>query len=273
MVGAAQYPNLTEEDPGLATSPETSESTAGGGIESAVFLLRQLATRVGERDTAIAHGFQEISDGMELARGIQDLQALKAEFRRCLNDFREESERRQAEMESAVQDLRKQSKRGRGSKDPEGENCDPVTGLPLAEAAQAAMERLAATGKHIYTVTMVLNRMEPINARFGNQVGDQVMRAFKTGIEKQLLPGDLLFRWNGPVLVALMERAESLDRFRATVRRMLDAPREQEFDIGGRVVLIPISAAWSAFALVRPVAIVLKHVQAFIEGQGSRDFA
>lgn len=244
----------------------------GGEFHSIISMLTDTVVKMGGENTRFAQRFQEIGDGMERAGGMDDLHALKIDLRECLRTFRESTLQRQAEMEGAIQALQKEVECRREVADSVPE-LDPVTGLPKQQAAEAALFELSKAGKRIYAVIMVVNRLQSVNARFGNQVGDQVLRSFKQGIEKQLNQGDRLFRWSGPAILALLERPEPLDRMRALVRRMLDAPIEQEFDVGGRTVLIPISAAWSAFQLIAPASIAVKQIQTFIAGQGSRDYA
>ena len=46
----------------------------------------------------------------------------------------------------------------------------------------------------------------------------------------------------------------------------------QMFDVGGRQVLIPVTAAWSVFMLIPPVATAVRHIQSFIASQGAGDY-
>lgn len=156
----------------------------------------------------------------------------------------------------------------------QAQDADPVTGLPKQKAAEIALQELAGRpGKH-FVVTAVVNRLQPINARFGHEVGDQVLQTFKGSFEKQLTPNDRLFRWTGPALVAILDRGDTLEQVRTEVRKMLDAPTGNKmFDVGGRQVLIPVTAAWSVFMLIPPFTTAARQIQTFIAAQGSRDYA
>jgi hypothetical protein len=74
-------------------------------------------------------------------------------------------------------------------------------------------------------------------------------------------------------MVAVLERAKALDEVRALVRRMLDKPLDETYEIDGRSILIPISAAWSIFMLTSEPGAAEKQIQAFIASRYCRDFA
>lgn len=128
-------------------------------------------------------------------------------------------------------------------------------------------------GTRSYVVTLVINRMQSINARFGYYIGDQILRTCRESIEKQLSPGDQMFRWAGPAMVLVLERADTLEVVRGQLKRILDARIEETYSLGSRAVLIPIAMAWSAFKLVSPVPIAVRQIQTFIASQSPRDFA
>jgi len=153
-------------------------------------------------------------------------------------------------------------------------DADSVTGLPNQKAAETALEVLSHKSGKRYVVIGVVNRIQPINARFGREAGDQVLRTFKESFERQFAPGDRLFRWTGPALIAVLEREEPLESVRAEVRRISDASTgNRTIDVGGRQVMIAVTAGWSAFMLIPPVTTAFRQIQAFIASQGNRDYA
>ncbi len=175
-------------------------------------------------------------------------------------------------MEGVITTLQQEVERSAecGASMPE---TDAATGLPGKEAAEAAIFEGLKAGKRLYVATVVISRMQSINARFGYEVGDQVLLTCKESVEKQLSPGDQMFRWVGPAMVLLLERADTLDVVRAQLKRILDAKIEETYSLGTRAVMIPISMAWSSFKLVSQVAIAVRQIQTFIASQSPRDFA
>jgi GGDEF domain-containing protein len=115
---------------------------------------------------------------------------------------------------------------------------------------------------------MVVNRIQPINARFGRAAGDRILARFKKYIEAQLGASDQLFRWAGPAVVVVMERPQTADQVRALVKRMFDTPVQETLELGTRSVLIPISAAWSVMMLTSTPDALEKEIDAFIASQG-----
>jgi len=244
----------------------------GSEIQTIVSMLSDTVLKMSGGNTRFAQSFQEIGDGMEKAVALEDFQGLKLRLRDCLQEFRDESLQQKAEMEGVITALQRQVEVGRNGPDL-SPDTDPATGLPRQEAAEAAMLRNLKAGTRNYVVTLVVTRMQSINARFGYQVGDQVLRTCREKVEQQLLPGDQMFRWTGPALVVLLERTEPLEIIRGQLKRILDAKIEETFDLGSRSVMIPITMAWSAFKLISPVAIAVRQIQTFIASQSPRDFA
>ena len=68
----------------------------------------------------------------------------------------------------------------------------------------------------------VCSRVQAVNARFGYTVGDRMLGAFAEHFKKGLSARDQLFRWQGPVLVVLLERAERIERVRTEIRQFAD---------------------------------------------------
>jgi diguanylate cyclase (GGDEF)-like protein len=146
-----------------------------------------------------------------------------------------------------------------------------VTGLPKREAAESAFAELARTGGRKYLVTVVIDRLQSINNRFGNAVGDQVLKIMAEYVA-QHLGADGLFRWSGPALVAILRRQESIDRVRTEMKRIIDVRLDKLFDLGGRSALVPITVSWSVIGLVPPATIASKHIDGFVASQMPRDY-
>ena len=118
-----------------------------------------------------------------------------------------------------------------------------------------------------------MDRLQSINARFGGDVGDQVLKALRTHVEASLMrKEDRLFRWVGPAMVLLMPRQQDINQVRSAARRAIERVAQREFDVGGRTVLIPLSVAWSVIALIGPPENAPKFIERFVAGQMPRDY-
>ncbi len=248
----------------------------GAELQNIISMLTRTVISIGAGSDRSVQRLREIGSRLASAVELEDVQQLKVKLSDCLDNVQEECQRQKSEAESVVNSLQREiaSSQERAGAFTQAQDVDPVTGLLLQEAAEAFFQEVVRKPGKRYLVTAVVNRMQPINARFGHVVGNQVLRTFKEFFEKQLNPGDRLFRWAGPALVALLERAEPLDAIRTEVRKMLDKPiNDKMFDVGGRQVLIPVSAAWSVFMLIPPSTTASKQIQTFIASQGTRDYA
>ena len=248
----------------------------GAELQNIISMLTRTVITIGGGGERLLQRLQEIGKKLESAVELEDVQKLKARLGDCLDNVNEECARQKTAAAEFVGSLQREieATKERATDLTQSQDLDPVTGLLLQEAAEAALQVLIRKSGRRYLVTAVVNRIQPINARFGHAVGNQVLRTFKDFFEKQITPGDRLFRWNGPALVALLERTEPLETVRSEVRKMLDVTiNDVMFDVGGRQVLIPISAAWSVFMLIPPITTATKQIQTFIASQGGRDYA
>jgi GGDEF domain-containing protein len=245
-------------------------------LQNIISMLTRTVISIGAGSDGSVERLQEISSQLERAVELEDVQQLKVRLDDCLGHLREECRRQKTDTAKIVTALQSEITHAaeRSGALIEGQELDPITGLPSQEAAETTLQDLVRKPGKRYVAVAVVNRMQPINARFGHAVGNQVLRVFKEFFETQLGPGDRLFRWSGPALVALLERGEPLETVRTEVRRMLNKPIDNKtFDIGGRDVLIPVSSAWSVFMLIPPSTTATKQIQTFIASQGSRDYA
>ncbi|HVW09901.1 MAG TPA: diguanylate cyclase [Bryobacteraceae bacterium] len=237
-------------------------------LQSVVAMVTETALKIGGETTRSAQRLQEIGNHFEKAGSFDDLKTLKAHLGECLNSFRQEVERQKRESDSAIQSLQRQVG-NRASEIPASSNeaTDPTTGLPGQPAALQAMQAAAESGMRLYVVAMVVKGMQSVNTRFGFEVGDRMLRTFKENLERHLSRKDKLFRWEGPAIVALMDRTEPVGQVRGQIRRILDGRLEQNFSVDGRSVLLPIHADFLIFPLMPPMSQAVRQIQKFVGGQ------
>jgi GGDEF domain-containing protein len=206
-------------------------------------------------------------DGPERAAAEQSAPAHKTPERRV--DVQKDGAPQKSEADQAVDALRPQISR---TMEPSRNiGIDPITELPFESAAQAQFLSALRSGEQKHVAVFVLGSAQRINLRFGRAAGDEVIRALKQYLAGRLETGDRMFRCPGPAIIALLASTEPFDRVRARLKRFLEKPIERTFDINGRSVLIPLSIAWSVFALSIPLAVPNRQIHDFIAGQGYRD--
>jgi diguanylate cyclase (GGDEF)-like protein len=247
----------------------------GSELRNTAEMLTRIAGNIG---TCLERSQQRLSGIADRLEGTtpEDVRALRARISECCHSARTEAMLQKTDAGEIVAALQQQiaAIQERALAAAGVLDTDAVTGLPNQKAAETALEVLSRKSGKRYVVVAVVNRIQPINARFGHEVGDQVLRTFKESFERQFVPGDRLFRWTGPALMAVLERAETLESVRAEVRRMSDASTgNRMIDVGGRQVMIAITAGWSVFMLIPPVTTAFKQIETFIASQGNRDYA
>lgn len=236
-------------------------------LQSVVAMVTETAMKIGGENSRSAQRLQEIGNKFEKAGSFDDLKTLKAHLGECLNSFRDEVQRQKLESDKAIRSLQREvGQRPVEIGTPSTDAPDPITGLPRQAAAVQALQAAAESGMRVYVVAIVIKGAHSVNQRFGFEIGDRMLRTFKENLGKQLSPKDKLFRWDGPALLALMDRPEPVSQVRTQIRRILDARLEQNFNVEGRSVLIPITADFLIFQLMPPTAMALKQIHRFVGG-------
>ncbi len=124
---------------------------------------------------------------------------------------------------------------------PSTSTTDPGTGLPDWKEARRALERALKENRKISIAAFYVHRMNYINARFGNTIGDKILFVCSQHLAAALVhPGDTLYRWKGPAFIAILEREESQAHTENDIQRLLSAPLSQYLETPSRTVYLPI---------------------------------
>jgi GGDEF domain-containing protein len=243
-------------------------------LQHMVSMLTQTVITIGSSSETSVNRLQEIEKSIERTQAVEDIKILKLRLSECLEAVREEAQRQKEDGQSALSSLKQEleSSRERWGSFKIALEMDAATGLPGKAEADKAIRGAMASPTHKFLLVAVCSRVQAVNARFGYAVGDRVLAAFAEHFRKGLSVRDQVYRWQGPALVALVERAERIDHVRSEIRQFADAKLEKTTEVGQRTVLIPISATWSVFPLAPPLDAFLKHVEAFTAAQVPHDY-
>jgi GGDEF domain-containing protein len=129
-------------------------------------------------------------------------------------------------------------------------DLDMVTGLPSFRAAEQAIRSAIEGRTSTYAALFCVERVEAINGRFGFSIGDRILMVLGQHLAQRLSKNDRLFRWRGPGFLALIDRSGPEISIRAEIARMVSARLEQQIELGGRSVLLPVSTSWMLTSLV-----------------------
>ena len=235
-------------------------------------LAETIITMSGANERSLGR-LQEIEKSLDNATEMGDIRLLKQRVENCLETVRNEAQRQKTEGDQTLRRLKEelQNSQERTAGFPRAEELDVVTGLPNCDEARRALQTALAISKRQYAVAAVVSRVQAVNARFGYAVGDRVLKMFSMHFQSGLRPEDRLFRWRGPVLLALVEREESIEEVRRELHRFADMKLEQTLEIGSRTILMAISAIWTVFPVSSPLETLLDKIDNFIANQVSHE--
>src|SRR5262249_39979719 len=124
------------------------------------------------------------------------------------------------------------------------EVLDTVTGLPCRVSAVDALVGAQGRATPRFAVPLIPDRPRVMGNRFGTPAAGH-----GRGLASQVLPrgfraGEVLFRWSGPALLAIMERNVPVESVRLEMTRVAGAGMECTVQFGGRMVLLPVTISW-----------------------------
>lgn len=240
----------------------------GSELHNMIAMLTKTLTSLGAGSERSVSRLKEIETQLEKARMIEDVRMLKVRMEDCLNGIREEAERQKADSTGTLQDITAGIIRSRERLRTAAIALpDPVTGLPTRVDAEIVLERTASGSKSGYAAVFVVDRVGTINARFGYAVGDKILQAYLGELRSRLSAGDPVFRWNGPAFVAVLERADPIDRVRDQLHSVVPPKMERNIQLPTRSALLPISATWMVFPVKHPVSALGEQIDQFIASQ------
>jgi GGDEF domain-containing protein len=235
-------------------------------LQSIVSLFTRSMLHISKGSASSATNLRQIERQIEKSAQVEDLRAIKTQLELSLKGICDEAEQQEARGASIDNHIRATMSR------PESaavlaeavSDIDLVTGLPSFQTIPPALCAAIAGGRNAYAVLLCVDRIEIINSRFGSTSGDRVLISLGERLVQRFTGTDLLFRWRGPGFLAIIERTESEMAVRDEIARAVSARLEQEIELGGRSVLLPISSSWVLVPLKNSNAeAVLKKLEVF----------
>ena len=200
----------------------------------------------------------------------EDAKSLAIRVADCLQSVRDQTLRQRERADQNLAQLRGELEASSKAGPASGvqPKMDSLSGLPLRAPAEHALDTAIQSGGHGFVVAFIIDRVHLINARFGYGVGDQILLLFREHLAQHLKDGDRLFRWTGPVFLALLARPNLADGVRAEVKRVTSKKLETTVQIGNRFVLLPVSSSSLVISLLEAesAAAVIEQVDTFVAG-------
>ncbi len=241
----------------------------GAELQHMISMLTRTVTALGTGSERSLTRLREIEGQLEKASVLDDVRMLKLRMEQCLEGIRDEAKRQKAESSQTVEVLKQEIQQSQERmRSVTGPRLDEVTGLPSRAEAEAAMAEAAQAGRSAFAVLFVVDRVSVINARFGYAVGDRVLRIYLDELKPRIGSRDRLFRWNGPALLAILERPDALEKVRDQLRSVVPKKGEHTIQLPQRTVLLPVSATWTVFAIAHPIERLAQQIDSFVASQG-----
>jgi GGDEF domain-containing protein len=214
-------------------------------LQSMVKMLTSTVGSISARGRVNVNVLSDIERRVAVVSDLDDVRTMKSRLSDCLAEIRKETKRQQVETEETIQELRRGLERHQITPaTAQSRGLDAITGLPLRGDAEAALTESGLSGTRSFAVVMVLDTLQMLNERFGSGAGDEILIAFTRKVQEYLNPGDQLFRWGGPALLALLARPVSFENVRNEVAHVMDDRMEHTIRTSSRSILIPIAPRW-----------------------------
>jgi GGDEF domain-containing protein len=219
-------------------------------LQSIVSMFTRSMLHVSKSSASSATKLRSLGREIEKTSQTDDLRALKTQLEVSLGTICEEATEQQQRSQQIGDQLRETMNRPEAAailSEAVGD-LDLVTGLPNFRAAEQAIRAAIAANTATYAVLLCVDRVEVINSRFGFAIGDRILMLFGQHLAQKLSNNDRLYRW-GTGFLALLDRNGPEISVRAEIARMVSARLEEQIDLGGRSVLLPIAASWMLTSL------------------------
>ena len=213
-------------------------------------LLSQLTAKLqelAEGNGASAENLRRIGTKLEKAKCTGDVGALKKELTESLQEIQQEAvqqKKHAAAIRTQAGEIT--SKLAMPANAPA--DSDPVTGLPGTCSAELAIKEAIGSHVHAYGVLFTLGS-GPVTRRFGDSSSDEALATFARQIASNLHTGDLLFRWKGPTLLALLERPDSNDAAPPDMNHLSAYEPEFTVEANGKSTKIRLTMSSISFRL------------------------
>ena len=262
LVQAGSVLNALEDHNHRVTRQHVLHSTE---LQNMLKMLTLTLGAVSEASNANISRLGEIDKRVTSASELDDVRMIKTRLSDCLSDIRNEVERQRKDSRATIEQLSQglDEARQRSVDAIDKPAHDAATGFPLRPAAEVALASASQAGTSAYAAVIVLDRLQAVNLKFGRTVGDEVLGEFARMVGKKLSRGDQLFRWTGPVLVAIVSRPSTIDSVRSEIAHILGAKVEHTVKTGSRSILIPIAARWAVFPMVAAPRLIYQRIDTF----------
>jgi GGDEF domain-containing protein len=228
-------------------------------------MVKMLTAAIGEFSAAgdeSVKNLRQIEDSVASASQSRDVRAIRSHLTTCLTEIRKETERQKAATQSVVNRLKEDLECART------ESVDPATGLPPRSKAVEWIHETCKEQTPAFAACLAVDSLQRVNATYGSETGDQIIRYFAGHVQRNLPPGDRLFRWTGACLLAVAPRANQFQTVLGEFGRLMERKLEYTNQTATRSVLLPINTRWAVYAFTPSPQALIEQIDAFASTGG-----
>lgn len=217
---------------------------------------------------------KDIEKQIEGATIIEDIRTHRLRLGQCLETIREEIHT----QETVSADIRNLLEKGIGSSNiiansnavepsmgvAQEPMLDTVTGLPTQKEAEAALLEVLGINRTYFVVPILAKGVHAIYSRLGSEVGDGVLCQISEQLRSLLDKEDRIFRWGGPVFMAILQRSTTITEVRRELYGLSRVRLDDSIQIGARLLWLPVSASWEVIAAIPPLYSLVLKIDQFV---------
>ncbi len=178
---------------------------------------------------------------------VKDLRDLRGSFQEWLHGVKDHLARRKQSNSELLDSMRERvvvlerlldasvnETRTALAKASPAEEVDPVTALGTKSTWDRALATEMLSPENLYVAAFAIESLAGLTRRFGNKVAEQILFLASRHVSNSLkVPGDRVFRLDGPNFVALLRRESSLPQVQHEVHAISFLKLEHEFTLPG----------------------------------------
>ncbi len=240
----------------------------GSELQHMIAMLTFTLSSISSAGDTSVKNLDLIASQLKHASALHDIKEIRRRMEQCLTDLRQEAVRQKTEGHSNIHVLRQglSSARQRLAAHGLDANLDLVTGFAGRSAAEKALLELVERREPRYVLAVVLSRLQAVNVRFGDGVGDEVLREFAARVAAALCTDAQFYRWSGPTVLGILKRYQPLHVVQAEISQVLDIPIMKSLSGGKQNAFITLSPTWVVIPASQLANDIISRIDNFVGG-------
>jgi diguanylate cyclase (GGDEF)-like protein len=219
----------------------TYHSNGRRALQGMITMLTQAVDCTVEgRDRSITT-LQNIIAKVDDANCVHDLESVRGQLEVCLHAIKDQKNKHVEEQVRLRGVMSEVSAALTAAGCVAGPGTDPVTGLRNRAAAQEDLAQAFGAKKSCCVSLLRLETLVAINSRYGRASGDEYFQKVSRLVREQTGSLDRLFRWEGAVLLVLVEDDQPVETVRKRLRKLISVVCSNPLAIGGRSALLQVN--------------------------------